>query len=81
MQPTGTVLTTLIGDPQGSFLSSLVKIQLAVSVEMLFKEIVDARTDNGRRTLKDHKSSLSTSWLCELKAHAWCTKDKKDKTS
>jgi len=27
---------------------------------MLFKEIVDARTDDGRRTLKDHKSSLST---------------------
>jgi len=25
---------------------------------MLFKEIVDARTHAGRRTLKDHKSSL-----------------------
>ena len=24
---------------------------------MLFKEIVDGRTDAGRRTLKDHKSS------------------------
>ena len=42
---------------------------------MLFKEIVDgrtdarthARTDNGRRTLKDHKSSLSTSCSGELK--------------
>ena len=44
---------------------------------MLFKEIVDARTDgrthgrttdNGRRTLKDHKSSLSTSCSGELKS-------------
>jgi len=43
---------------------------------MLFKEIVDARTDartdgrttnDGRRTLKDHKSSLSTSCSGELK--------------
>ena len=42
---------------------------------MLFKEIVDGRThgrthgrttDNGRRTLKDHKSSLSTSCSGEL---------------
>ena len=42
---------------------------------MLFKEIVDARTharthgrttDDGRRTLKDHKSSLSTSCSGEL---------------
>jgi len=38
----------------------------------LFKEIVDARTDarttdDGRRTLKDHKSSLSTSCSGELK--------------
>jgi len=38
---------------------------------MLFKEIVDGRThgrtDDGRRTLKDHKSSLSTSCSGELK--------------
>jgi len=43
---------------------------------MLFKEIVDARThgrthlrmtDDERRTLKDHKSSLSTSCSGELK--------------
>jgi len=39
---------------------------------MLFKEIVDGRThgrtaDGGRRTLKDHKSSLSTSCSGELK--------------
>jgi len=38
---------------------------------MLFKEIVDARTDarthDGRQTLKDHKSSLSTSCSGELK--------------
>jgi len=37
---------------------------------MLFKEIVDARTDartDGRRALKDHKSSLSTSCSGELK--------------
>ena len=42
---------------------------------MLLKEIVDARTDartharmdDGRRTLKDHKSSLSTSYSGELK--------------
>ena len=41
---------------------------------MLFKEIVDGRTDrrthartHGRRTLKDHKSSLSTSCSGELK--------------
>ena len=37
---------------------------------MLFKEIVDGRThgrtDDGRRTLKDHKSSLSTSCSGEL---------------
>ena len=36
----------------------------------MFKEIVDgrtdARTDDGRRTLKDHKSSLSTSCSGEL---------------
>jgi len=42
-----------------------------VSEEMLFKEIVDgrmhARTDDGRRTLKDHKSLLSTSCSGELK--------------
>jgi len=45
---------------------------------MLFKEIVDGRThgrthgrtDDGRRTLKDHKSSLSTSCSGELKRHA-----------
>jgi len=46
---------------------------------MLFKEIVDARThgrtggrttDDGRRTLKDHKSSLSTSCSGELKIKA-----------
>ena len=45
---------------------------------MLFKEIVDGRTDartdarttdDGRRTLKDHKSSLSTSCSGELKSH------------
>jgi len=42
---------------------------------MLFKEIVDgrtdgrtsARTDDGRRALKDHKSSLSTSCSGELR--------------
>jgi len=38
---------------------------------MLFKEIVDGRTDgrtdDGRRILKDHKSSLSTSCSGELK--------------
>jgi len=38
---------------------------------MLFKEIVDGRThtrtDDGRRTLKDHKSSLSTLCSGELK--------------
>ena len=34
---------------------------------MLFKEIVDARTD-GRRTMKDHKSSLSTLCSGELKS-------------
>jgi len=28
---------------------------------------MDARTDDGRRTLKDHKSSLSTSCSGELK--------------
>jgi len=47
----------------------------AVSEEMLFKEIVDGsthgrthgRTDDGCRTLKDHKSSLSTSCSGELK--------------
>jgi len=37
---------------------------------MLFKEIVDGRTDtrtdDGRRTLKDHNSSLSTSCSGEL---------------
>ena len=37
----------------------------------MFKEIVDGRTDgrmdDGRRTLKDHKSSLSTSCSGELK--------------
>jgi len=41
---------------------------------MLFKEIVDARThawtDDGRRTLKDHKSSLSTLCSGELKTRA-----------
>jgi len=45
----------------------------------LFKEIVDGRTDarshgrttdDGRRTLKDHKSSLSTSCSGELKTRA-----------
>jgi len=44
MQPTGTVWTTLIGDTKGSFLWSLVKIHQVVLEEMLFKEIVDART-------------------------------------
>jgi len=43
---------------------------------MLFKEIVGgrkhARTDDGRRTLKDHKSSLSTSCLGELKTKLVC---------
>jgi len=37
---------------------------------MLFKEIVGGHTDGrtaGRRTLKDHKSSLSTSCSGELK--------------
>ena len=46
---------------------------------MLFKEIVDGRTDarthgrtdDGRRTLKDHKSSLSTSCSGELKKIVW----------
>jgi len=47
---------------------------------MLFKEIVDGRTngrttDNGRRTLKDHKSSLSTSCSGELKKHYTFTDD------
>ena len=40
---------------------------------MLFKEIVDGRThgrtDDGRRTLKDHKSSLSTLCSGELKTY------------
>jgi len=45
----------------------------------LFKEIVDGRTDartdarttdDGRRTLKDHKSSLSTSCSGELKMYS-----------
>jgi len=43
---------------------------------MLFKEIVDGRTDGRRRTLKDHKSSLSTSCSGELKIlqiHKWLT--------
>ena len=44
----------------------------------MFKEIVDGRTharthgrttDDGRRTLKDHKSSLSTSCSGELKSN------------
>jgi len=42
---------------------------------MLFKEIVDgrtdARTDDGRRTLKDHKSSLSTPCSGELKSFSF----------
>ena len=53
MQPTGTVWTTLIGGTtQGSFLWSLVKIQEAVSEEMLFKEIVDGRTTDIERSQK-----------------------------
>ena len=52
---------------------------------MLFKEIVDARTDgrthartdDGRRTLKDHKSSLSTSCSGELKRDKLYTKLKR----
>jgi len=54
MQPTGTVWTTLIGSHPGIILWSLVKIQKAVSEDMLFKEIVDRRTD-GRQTLKQGK--------------------------
>jgi len=47
---------------------------------MLFKEIVDGRThartdgrttDDGGRTLKDHKSSLSTLCSGELKRTQW----------
>ena len=49
------------GTTQGLFLWSLVKIQKAVSEEMLFKGIVDARTDgrtdDWRRTMGNHKKS------------------------
>jgi len=51
---------------------------------MLFKEIVDgrthARTDEGRRTLKDHKTHLSTLCSGELKTQIFKTPFRKNKT-
>ena len=49
----------------------------------LKKLLTDARTDDGRRTLKDHKSSLSTSCSGELKINngysnfCWLSRDTK----
>jgi len=65
------VWTTLIEDHPGIIPVKFGQNSISSSEEMLFKEIVDGRTDwhtdDKCRTLKDHKSSLSTSCSGELK--------------
>jgi len=57
MQPTGTVLTTLIGDHPG-----IIPVKFGQNPMRGFRgDVVDARThartDDGRRTMGHHKSS------------------------
>jgi len=65
MQPTETVWTTSIGDHPGIIPVQFGQNPISGSEEILFKEIVDGRTDgrthvrtdDGRRTMGQHKSS------------------------